>query len=109
MANSGDADFFDDPSATRAGNSSRRMSGCRRPHRGPFIQDGVTGVFVDRLPPCAECVKNVADEVALATFVEGIRRVQQTDRHSMPSLRHIAGQLIEVLETASFRREPTVA
>ncbi|MFQ3592162.1 MAG: glycosyltransferase [Gemmataceae bacterium] len=24
----------------------------------PFIQDGVTGVFVDRLPPGAKCVKN---------------------------------------------------
>jgi hypothetical protein len=49
----------------------------------PFIQDGVSGVFVDRLPSGAKCVKNVADEVALATFVEGIRRVQQTDCHSV--------------------------
>jgi glycosyltransferase involved in cell wall biosynthesis len=49
----------------------------------PFIQDGVTGVFVDRLPPGAKCVKNDADEAALTAFVEGIRSIQQTVRHSV--------------------------
>ncbi len=49
----------------------------------PFIQDGVTGVFVDRLPPGTKCVKNDVDEEALATFVEGIQRIQQFSRVSI--------------------------
>jgi hypothetical protein len=49
----------------------------------PFIRDGATGVIVDRLPPGAKCVKNDADEAAMAAFVEGIQRIQQTDRHSV--------------------------
>jgi hypothetical protein len=51
----------------------------------PFIQDGVTGVFVDRLPPGAKCVKNDADEAALATFMVAIQATHQTDRHSVRS------------------------
>ncbi|MFO0799681.1 MAG: hypothetical protein U0804_19600 [Gemmataceae bacterium] len=73
----------------------------------PFIQDGVTGVFVERLPPGAKCVKNDADEVALATFVEGIRRVQQTDRHLVRAAAsevfataRILDQVLEALGTA---------
>jgi hypothetical protein len=49
----------------------------------PFIQNGVTGMFVDRLPPGAKCVKNEADETALATFVDGVQPIQQTDHHSV--------------------------
>jgi hypothetical protein len=37
----------------------------------PFVNDDVTGVLVDRLPPGAKCVANDADEVAL---VAGIQR-----------------------------------
>jgi hypothetical protein len=81
----------------------------------PFIQDGVTGVFVDRLPSGAKCVKNDADEVALATFVERIQRIQQTDRHSVRAAasevfgtEHIAGQIIEALATARSRGQPLV-
>jgi hypothetical protein len=73
-------------------------------------------MFVDRLPPGAKCVKDATDEASLVAFVEGIRRVQQTERHSVRARAvdafatvHIAGQLIEALETARFRREPTVA
>ncbi|MBM4023333.1 MAG: DUF1552 domain-containing protein [Planctomycetes bacterium] len=40
----------------------------------PFVNDGVTGVFVDRLSPGAKCVKNDADEMALGVFVKGIQR-----------------------------------
>ena len=73
----------------------------------PFIQDGVTGVFVDRLPPGAKCVKNDADEVALATFVEGIRRglemtrdAVRTSASSAFGMDRIVDQIVAVLETA---------
>jgi hypothetical protein len=76
----------------------------------PFIQDGITGVFVERMPPGVKCMKNDADEAALATFAEGIRRVQQTDRYSVRAravdaftTAHIAGQVIEALATARSR------
>ena len=81
----------------------------------PFIQDGVTGIFVDRLPPGAKCVKNDADEAALATFVEGIQRIQQTDRRSVRAgagevfgTEPIAGPIIEALATARSRGQPLV-
>ncbi|MFQ3651956.1 MAG: hypothetical protein SNJ75_16660, partial [Gemmataceae bacterium] len=49
----------------------------------PFIQDGVTGVFVDRLPPGAKCVKNDADEAALVAFVERLQSLQNWDRQQV--------------------------
>jgi hypothetical protein len=49
----------------------------------PFIQDGVTGVFVDRLPPGAKCVKNDADEAALAAFIHALQSVQNRDRRQV--------------------------
>ncbi len=49
--------------------------------RAPFLRDGVTGVFTDRLPPGAKWVKNDADKAALAAFVEGIQRGQRGFRH----------------------------
>ncbi len=49
----------------------------------PFIQDGVTGVFVDRLPPGAKCVKNDADEVALATFLDALQSLQNRERQEV--------------------------
>jgi hypothetical protein len=81
----------------------------------PFIQDGVTGVFVERLPPGAKCVKNDADEALLAAFVEGIQRSQQTDRRAVRGAasevfgtEHIAGQIIDALATARSRGQPLV-
>jgi len=81
----------------------------------PFIRNGVTGVFVDRLPPGAKCVKNDANAAALAAFVEGIQRIQHTDRHSVRAAagevfgtEHIAGQIIEALATARSRGQPLV-
>jgi len=41
--------------------------------RAPFIHDGVTGVFVERLPPGATCVKNDADEMALAAYFRAVQ------------------------------------
>jgi hypothetical protein len=46
----------------------------------PFIQDGLTGVFVDRLPPGAKCVKNDADAAALAEHQCAIHRSQSLPR-----------------------------
>lgn len=46
----------------------------------PFIQDGITGVFVDRLPPGAKCIKNDADAVALAAFLDALQSLQIRDR-----------------------------
>jgi hypothetical protein len=79
---------------------------------GPFIQDRVTGVFVDRLPPGAKCVKNDADEVSLATFVEGIQRIQQFSRLSIRRITAencsaplIVGQIVQSL--GSVRERPS--
>jgi hypothetical protein len=46
----------------------------------PFIHNGVTGVFIDRLPPGAKCVKNDADEAALVKYLAAIRQVAEMDR-----------------------------
>jgi len=59
---------------------ARRLPDPWRPHRGPFIHDGVTGVFVERLPPGAKCVKNDADEAALAAYQTAIHRSQSLPR-----------------------------
>ncbi len=48
-----------------------------------FIRDGVTGVCVDRLPPGAKCVKNDADEVALATFLDALQSLQNRERQEV--------------------------
>lgn len=71
----------------------------------PFVNDGVTGVFVERLPPGAKCVKNDADEVALATFVEGIRRGMEMRRDAVRTsaaeafaTERIVDQVVAVLE-----------
>ena len=61
-----------------------RLAGC--PVVGvrtwvPFIQDGVTGLFVERLPPGAKCVKNNADEGALAAFQSALAQAFGMDRN----------------------------
>jgi hypothetical protein len=48
-----------------------------------FLQDGVTGVCVDRLPPGAKCIKNDADEVALAAFIHALEAAQNKDRRQV--------------------------
>ena len=49
----------------------------------PFIRDGVTGVFVDRLPPGAKCVKNDADEAALSAYMQSVQALQNKDRNDV--------------------------
>jgi hypothetical protein len=46
----------------------------------PFIHDGISGVFVDRLPPGAKCIKNDADEAALAAYMQSVQTLQNKDR-----------------------------
>ena len=46
----------------------------------PFIQDGVTGVFVDRLPPGAECVKNDQEQYGLERLLLAVQRACCFDR-----------------------------
>jgi len=49
----------------------------------PFIYDGVTGLFIDRLPPGAKCVKNNADSSALDAYRNSVHRVTEMDRRSV--------------------------
>jgi hypothetical protein len=49
----------------------------------PFIQDGVTGVFVDRLPPGAKCVKSDGDMVDLLQLATAVNFALGIDRHAV--------------------------
>jgi hypothetical protein len=49
----------------------------------PFIQDGVTGVFVDRLPPGAKCVKSDGDMVDLLHLATAVNFALGIDRHTV--------------------------
>jgi hypothetical protein len=73
----------------------------------PFIQDGVTGVFIDRLPPGAKRFKNDADEVALATFLEAVRVAHRMDRREVFAsatrefdTKRLGQQIVTALESA---------
>jgi len=55
----------------------------------PFIQDGVTGVFVDRLPPGARCVKTEAEA---SNLVRWMNVVQSAMGLSRPSTRDYAAR-----------------
>ena len=52
----------------------------------PFLQDGATGLFVDRLPPGAQCVQNDADKAALEAYLHAIQVVQTLDRKRVHGL-----------------------
>ena len=78
----------------------------------PFIQDGITGIFVNRLPPGAKCIKNNADEAALAAYIHAVQVLQTRDRkhvreqaalafHPVP----IINGLLEQLDQARSRAE----
>ena len=71
----------------------------------PFIQDGVTGVFVDRLPPGAKCATNDSDAAALGDYLESLRRAMELDRRSARAAAadefatdRVAGQVLMVLD-----------
>lgn len=49
----------------------------------PFIQDGVTGVFVDRLPPGAKCVESDNEAKALDQMIQSVYVAREWDRHSI--------------------------
>ena len=48
-----------------------------------FVQHGVTGCLVDRLPPGRQCVANEDDEKALAAYLAALAQVQAMDRRSV--------------------------
>jgi hypothetical protein len=69
----------------------------------PFIQDGVTGVLVERLPPGAKCVKSDADETALAAFLDAVGRAGAMPRNTVRSCaaeRFATGAVADLVLTA---------
>jgi len=49
----------------------------------PFVQHGLTGHLVDRLPPGRQCVANEDDEAVLATYLDALAQAQAMDRRSV--------------------------
>jgi glycosyltransferase involved in cell wall biosynthesis len=41
-----------------------------------FVQHGVTGYLVERLPPGRQCVESESDEIALAAFLDAVHQAQ---------------------------------
>jgi hypothetical protein len=50
-----------------------------------FVQSGVTGVVVERLPPGQLCVASSADQAALSAFIHALDEAQSLDRGSVRS------------------------
>ena len=48
-----------------------------------FVQHGVTGFLVDRLPPGRQCVASEDDEAGLATYLEAVRKALAMDRQAV--------------------------
>jgi hypothetical protein len=46
----------------------------------PFIQHGITGMFVDRLPPGRSCLTNDADQLALEVFHQALSSIMAMSR-----------------------------
>ncbi len=49
----------------------------------PFVQHGLTGYLLDRLPPGRQCVANEDDQRALAAYLNALGRAQAMDRRSV--------------------------
>jgi hypothetical protein len=71
----------------------------------PFIQDGVTGVLVDRLPPGARAMANDTDEKSIVTYSNAINYATKMNRVCVRSsaieqfgTTLIVGRLLETLE-----------
>jgi hypothetical protein len=54
-----------------------------------FVQHGLTGYLVERLPPGRQCIATEDDETALAAYLDALSRAQAMDR---PSVRAAAKQ-----------------
>lgn len=48
-----------------------------------FVQHGLTGYLVDRLPPGRQCAASETDKRALATYLDALGQAQATDRRSV--------------------------
>jgi len=51
-----------------------------------FVQHGLTGYLVDRLPPGRQCVANAGDEQALANYLAALLQAQAMDRRAVRSV-----------------------
>jgi len=49
----------------------------------PFVQHGLTGHLVDRLPPGRRCVADDEDDKALVSYLDTLERAQALDRRSV--------------------------
>ncbi len=49
----------------------------------PFIQDGVTGFWVEKLPPGARAMSSVQDAPLLAVYLERISQAMEISRHQV--------------------------
>ncbi len=74
-----------------------------------FVEHGVTGYFVDRLPPGRQCIADAEDEVALATYLDALHRAQTLDRRAVRELAieafgtdRIVDTVISALDTVRF-------
>jgi hypothetical protein len=72
-----------------------------------FVEHGVTGILVDRLPPGQQCIASDDDAAALATYLDALRRAHSLDRHvvrahaaSTFATVRIVDQVTEALEAA---------
>lgn len=48
-----------------------------------FVNDGVTGYLVDRLPPGKACIESESDQMALMVYLEAITRAQALNRNAV--------------------------
>jgi len=48
-----------------------------------FVQHGLTGYLVDRVPPGRQCVASRGDERALVSYLDALTRAQAMDRRSV--------------------------
>jgi hypothetical protein len=48
-----------------------------------FVQHGVTGYVVERLPPGQECVENDGDQLALAKYLDALEKAHSLNRHDV--------------------------
>lgn len=80
----------------------------------PFIEHGVTGYFVDRLPPGKDGAKSDQDKACLKHFVDCLTEAQdlmrnqaRTNSVSAFSTTSIVDTLLESLEIAAIQAEKT--
>lgn len=62
------------------------LAGCPAvgvPTGAAFVQHGLTGHLIDRLPPGRQCVADAEDEQTLAAYLDALAQTQALDRRSV--------------------------